>query len=824
MAGKPPETDADRPDEAVRPTLRQRWQALWGALGAVPAWAAAHRLQALLVALGCLLSVSGLAVVWVLLSSHRASAEPATLAMALEALDRGAYADARQLAERLQQQGTLSAEEFGGPVFVLGAVAAREAEDSWNKRKAPLYLAAARYLEEARNRGFPPGRNAEGLYLLGKSLYLGGQIPASRVALREALKVHRQRQTEIHGLLAGAYLHDANPKLDQALAENALFLADPRLTPAAHNEGLLQRAQILLEHDKLSECTAALDAIPAHTDLEAEAILLRGQVLMREAELLRSKPEATAAERLVAEQKYQAAIKTLQLAQSRDTLSSQATRKAMYLTGICFLELGDQRAAAAQFQRTRTLHADTQEALAATFQEAELARQMQHDAEALAGYRRVLAAVTDPENFSNRWISLDQLRSRILAALQSYLSAQNFEFAVQLSRQLYPLFSRVRATELAAEAYQAWGQSLAAQADRLPAAKAAPLRQLSRTRFRQAGKLYGRLAQLQVASRQYPEQLWNCANAYFEGQDYRHAMPVFRNYLQNDFRQRHAQALLRLGEALLAVNQTDKAWEAFRQCIAFHPRDVAAARARLLASQTCTEKGDLKQAESLLRENLYGEYLTPASKEWREALFALGELLHLQGRYAEAVERLSEAVERYPDVPQAQQARYLLADCYRQGAKTARDQVALDQPESSRAARLKESRDFLQQALHQYRRLQDALDRRQQAEESGPLEKSLLRNCYFAIGGILVDLGQYEEAVKVYAAVVNRYQDSAEALEAYVQLAGAYRRLDKPVEARSTLAQAKVVLTHMKPDASFQQATNYNRKQWSDLLDSLSSL
>ena len=75
--------------------------------------------------------------------------------------------------------------------------------------------------------------------------------------------------------------------------------------------------------------------------------------------------------------------------------------------------------------------------------------------------------------------------------------------------------------------------------------------------------------------------------------------------------------------------------------------------------------GDLKQAETFLQDNLNGEQLTPASKEWRDSLFALAELLHNAGRDREAIRRLDEALQRYPDAPQATVARYLLADSSR---------------------------------------------------------------------------------------------------------------------------------------------------------------
>ncbi|MGW8257861.1 MAG: tetratricopeptide repeat protein, partial [Thermoguttaceae bacterium] len=65
-----------------------------------------------------------------------------------------------------------------------------------------------------------------------------------------------------------------------------------------------------------------------------------------------------------------------------------------------------------------------------------------------------------------------------------------------------------------------------------------------------------------------------------------------------------------------------------------------------MAARTYQEKGELAKAEKLLLENLNGDYLTPAGREWRDSLFVLGEVLYAQGRYEEAVRRLQEAVKR----------------------------------------------------------------------------------------------------------------------------------------------------------------------------------
>jgi tetratricopeptide (TPR) repeat protein len=811
------ETTPKPETEQARATLAQRLRSL-------AAWAVASRLRIALLGGTLVVVIGGTAVVGVLLAVRRPAQEPpATLAMALDALDRGDYAEARLLAERILAQDVPTLDEWGGPVFVLGAAAAHEADQAWEKDRKAKYLVAARYLEDARDRGFPAGREAEGLYLLGKSLSLSGRASAARSALQAALKANPDRASEIHRLSAAAHLGNVVPDLEKALAENRLYLADRNLSAAEHDEGVLQQGKILFGLGRLEECAAGLDKISPESNVRAEATVLRGQVLCQEARRLTARRTATADDQRKAREKLQAAIETFRLAQSRDNASNQATRQAMYLTGVCLVELGDHRAAQEQFGRTSKLFADSPEALASDFQEAELAKTAGRSAEALAAYRRVLRAIPDPENFRNPWLTLGQLRSRLLAVQRQYLDAGEFEPALGIARALYPVFPRAQAMEMTATAHRRWGEALLEKAEKAPPGKADALRHLGRTQFRQAGGAYGRVALLQIATRQYPELVWTSASAYLQGQDYRNAVRMLQKYVENETRGRHAQALTALGEARMALGQPDKALEAFQLCIDFHPRDAAAYRARVAAARAYLEKGDFQKAEAMLKENLGGEHLTPAGKEWRDSLFALGELLHAQGRYPEAIRRLEEAAERYPDAPQSLESCYLLADSLRHAAQALRQQLAKEPSASIRADYAAQAQGSLSKALGEYRRIIDLLDRRD-ASLLSPRERAVLRNSLFAVGEVCVELEQYAAAAVAYTTVANRSTDRPEVLDAYVRLAEVYRRMDQPVEARSTLEQAKVVLSQLKGDAAFTETTNYNRKQWGELLKWMSGL
>jgi tetratricopeptide (TPR) repeat protein len=820
MLPKPPQGEAREPsDAAPRKPLARLADALRGAKARL----LANRLKAGLVAGGCLLAVVGAVVAWVWLGQMGKSRE-ATLEAATEALDRGDYGEARRMAEELRQGRLPPDAPLGAAAFLLGAAAAYEAEDPWKAEHEPLDLVAARYLEEARDLGFPPGREGEGLYLLGRSLYRSRRMAESRLVLQRALTANPRNKTEIRRLLAAAYLEDADPKLLEALEENAIYLADFTLSDEAKYEGLVQRAEILLQLGKTSECLAALDQIPPEAQNRVEAIVTRGRVLMHQARALKGAPGATDDDRRQAAEEYHAAIKTLRTAQGHDTLAAQGTRKAMYVIGLCYLELGDDRAALSQFGRTRRTYVGTPEALASDFQVAELARRLGRDKEALAGYRRTVAAVTDVKQYSNPWLPLDDLRAGLLRAYEHYRDAERFETSLELARLLYPVFSRARAVELVAETYQLWGRSLLARAEHLPLSKAEPLRRDGRAQLRRAGRTFEQLAKLRVTTAHYSDDLRDSAECYLEGQGYSSAVEVLREHLKTRPRQGQPRALANLGDALLALGRLDEALDAYVECVGLHPNDAASFHARLGAGRAYREKGDLEKAQELLQENLSGEFLTPDSNEWRDSLFCLGRTLHAAERYEEATPRLEEAVARYPESPQTIEARYLIADCYSRRANQAAGKLEEDLLPGAKQALAGQIAEFLQTALGRYRQAHDALAEREKATELSRMEKALLRDCVFGIGRTLFDLEQYDQAVKAYLLATGRYPNSPEVLEAYVQIARAYRRLNKPDEARRTVEQAKTVLDRIKGAGDFDRTTIYKAEEWQGVLDSLASL
>jgi tetratricopeptide (TPR) repeat protein len=699
---------------------------------------------------------------------------------------------------------------------VLGALAAGEAERLRGEARRNRSLVASQLLEEARNRGVPQARRAELLFLSGRSLWGGRRYAASRPPLRDALALSPERAAEIHYLLADGLLRDSAPKLPEAFKENQDLLADPSLSEEARSRGLLQRSEIVLAMGKPAECIQTAAKIPAASRHYEDARMMQGWARLEEARALKRdrKPGDLA--------KYQEAIQWLR--QSQEKTNPSVAPKAMYLIGLGLMETGDARGAADQFSRTRTSFYGTPEALASQYEEADLLRQAGQTEEALAAYGRTFRSIADPEAYYNPWLPLETLRRRTLASIQLFFDKRDYAACYALTKAAEPIFPRQRFEQLLGEASRAWGQELLSKAEQSESHRANALAKEGRQKLRQAGQAFESVAKINWTTRSYGDHLWESANAYLQGHDYSNAVRMFQEYLKNEPQRRLPAVLVGLGECRLALNQLDDAMADLGRCIQQFPRDVASYRARILACQTAMDKGDLAKAKAFVEQNLSGEGLAPTSREWRQSFFLLGEVLYRMKDYPQAIAKMDEAVKRYGDMHESLRARYLMADSYWKVATREIERLGQDVVESSRLDRARRILTARNAALESFRRTQEAILRYQETRELTPSDRSLLRNCQFAAANLLLDLGRCEEAIQAYGQIAGRHQGTPIALEAYLQIARAYQKLQKPQAARDTLEQCRWAMERIPLKTACEESTNHNRRQWAELLDRLTKM
>jgi TolA-binding protein len=779
--------------------------------------------------------------------------EPAVEAAEIfEALDRRAFSETRALCAKMLRINGEGEASRATVAFARGAVAAYEAQELIDPvKRRRRNLLAVRLLEEARDRGLPEGREAEGLYLLGRSLVLVDRNVAARGVLRDALKTAlTENKTAITRLLARAYRSE--PESDPALAlqYNGEFLASPGLSDDERSAGSLQRAEILLTMGDIDACRDTLAGIDPNSAESAAASVVFGKVLMVEARKIsddRAPKKYFEAAQLSAV-KLRQAIDAFSYAQLRDRLQEQPSRQAMVYVGECLARLGDLRAAADQFARTQALHPLRPEGFVARLLLADALQSLKEAETATAAYCEALIDAARPDSFPNPWFTRDDFRARIAGVYQSLIDKDEFASAASLAEKMPPLVDAGRAAQMGAEAHQRWARKLLTEAG--TSAEGGEMRLQAAEQFRLAGEKYAQLAEIRFASAHYPQDIWQAAQNYFLGNDYAKAIELFRTFIDNETRIGNSQALVSIGESQLALGKVDAALKTFERCLELYPRDAACYRARLFAAKALLSKDKVDEAKAYLKENIDGR-LTPASPEWRDSLFLLGELAYADGNrdeeqsaaldaqskpadaleklesaaahYRRAANTLEEAVQRYPEAPQVVQARYHWAEALRRIAKYPRRKLRDANIEAIRLGLIKEIQSAVGESIQVYESLQNDLNRQQEKRQLGPLETIVQRNCYFILGDLYYEVGQYQEAIVAYKAASNRYQNVPEALHAFFQIAACHRRMNRSADARGALEQAKVILSRIvADDATFLAATSQTRAEWQKLLDWMS--
>jgi len=846
-------------------------------LGAVPrrlaAWVGAHRTLTIgLVLTGGLTMSLAAAVINYYSTRDPAALDRRKIDLAWARFDEGRYDETRTLAEEVVHSPTIPADRVGEVAYLLGATAILDAQTRWHHgERQRLFTVAAGYLEESRDRGLPPDREGEALYWLGMALCETGKYKQAIPNLLACVEKEPSLKPDAYLLLSQAYFHDEQRKPGHAVSFARKFLNLDETPGAARQQMLLHLARMLFELGDEAGCREALAKIPPTSPLRPQTIVIEGQLALKKAQAARAAAEEASGmggdpgyiqgQRTQAAEHFSLALEHFRRAQGRDTLGNDATREASYLSGLALAGLEQLRDAYRSLSRTRKLYGPFDEGPAAALMEAETLRTLKEDKDAIVSYARAAQMFADEGVHGNRWVTREEFVERLKMAYQHYLDRDLYAFAAALAEAMKPLISDDDRLRLYAGAHYEWGRFLTKQAAGEVSAKAMEFRNRGRWHYREAGRTFARLAQRRVTERTYTQELWQSAESLMAGRDYHHAAGALAVFLKNESLRGRPRALVAMGESKLALGELEEAKRYLLECADFHPKDPATYRARLIVSGVLEELGEIAEAKRHLQDNLHNESLTPQSLEWRDSLFALGRLSYVEAErlsaknnvlaldpndakevkegakafdaavaaYHDAIAQLSEAAERYPDAPQSIHARYMLAEAHRKSAQAPMLQLGVVTIKSRRSDLESQARERLLTAAKTYGHIEESLNRKQENTELTAVEKAILRNCYFAQGASLFELGRfdpdyYRQAIEEYSTATNRYQHEPEALEAFVQIAMCYKRLDRPIDARGTIEQAKIVLSRIRPDASFEATTRFDRKRWEDTLAWMSEL
>lgn len=176
------------------------------------------------------------------------------------------------------------------------------------------------------------------------------------------------------------------------------------------------------------------------------------------------------------------------------------------------------------------------------------------------------------------------------------------------------------------------------------------------------------------------------------------------------------------------------------------------------------------EAESLLRRIVDGEIVRePDTDLFRDAMYALGDILAMRGRHEEAIAVLDEALARFPDGDQARGARYRLAGALRARAREIEEALSQALPPSERARLEAERRASLERSEGLYAQVIEELEAIDTRRRS-PTEHVMLRNASFYRAACAHELGDLDRAIALYDEAYARFPDDPASLVALTRI------------------------------------------------------
>jgi tetratricopeptide (TPR) repeat protein len=443
-----------------------------------------------------------------------------------------------------------------------------------------------------------------------------------------------------------------------------------------------------------------------------------------------------------------------------------------------------------------------------------------YTSDAVVGLRRASQMLADRQNFEG---SLE-----VLADEQILVPEPGADF-----------FGRLAAV------YEARGDQAANDATDLPEARRIREEQGARDARRSGAEAYIALSRKLTLTddRAYGAALWHGVDLFDRAGDTQGMIAALELFLAERPDDPLApDALLRLGRAFQSLGELDKAIAAYQRGQFRHPNTIAASKCAVPLAQAYIAQGpqSYPKAEMVLLGVIENNpELTPESEEFKQALFELGQLYYRLNRFEEAIVRLEEYVQRYPQDDRTEQLLFLMGDSYRKsalsldvpGVNAGAAAATLGNPiaaapvgpagaSATGAPTTGPAMDTAEAAAARRDRLAKAkalFDRVVEFCRVNPptrdIDKVYLKLAYFYRADCLYDQREFADAIKLYDAAAFRYQEDPSALAAYVQIVNSYCALGKLDEAKTANERAKWLLRRIPPE-SFSDGTFAMPKQY----------
>ena len=371
------------------------------------------------------------------------------------------------------------------------------------------------------------------------------------------------------------------------------------------------------------------------------------------------------------------------------------------------------------------------------------------------------------------------------------------------------------------------GESIEQFTDSSPARKAIRLaNQEAAIHYGEAAQHFLRHAQMVTIADDdaHGLSLWKAATSFDKAQQWKEAIKVYNDYVRTrPDDPRRLMAINHLGKAYLADGQYEASLDRFRQLLREHPSSPQTFDSLVPMARAYLALEKYEEAErSLLQVVTDHPSIRPDSPAYQEALIELGKLYYRLGErdsmyFVNAIERLTESVERYGNSHHSPMLRFVLADSYRKSIAALDEQLEQRRSQRDRLALQAERLHRLEQAQMYYNQVITELDVRDESILN-PLERLYYRNSYFYQADCAFDRMQYEVAIELYSQAARRWESDPASLVALVQIVNAYCELGQYQQAKVANETAIWQLERMPEEAFDAPNLPMTRQHWEDWL------
>ncbi len=319
----------------------------------------------------------------------------------------------------------------------------------------------------------------------------------------------------------------------------------------------------------------------------------------------------------------------------------------------------------------------------------------------------------------------------------------------------------------------------------------------------------------------WADSLWLAADSFDLGGWHELAVNHFAEYLagRSEADARRPEALFRLAQAYHADLDWSSAARAYEQLLVQYPRSHIASRANVPLARCLLDLGRKPEALRHLLEVVSGtRLLEPDARDYRDALIELGGIYYQDGDDVHAIERLDEALQRYPADERATEVRFKLADSHRRRAAQIEQELGSSGLEPGERDRLEQERaGHLLSAQAVFESIVAADD----GSAASPVPQPLLRYSYLYRAECAFSMGAYEDAASWYDRAATRFPDHHSSMTALIQIVNCYHSLGDAGRAGAAHCRALARLRSL-PDAAFDAPDALmDRAAWERWLDNM---